>query len=209
MTNIIKQQTIEKKLIEFKNHKILLDFDVAELYAVETKRVNEAVKNNPEKFPVGCIIEISTEEWISLKSKISTLKNKGRGQHTKFNPKGFTEKGLYMLATVLKSKQATKTTIAIIETFAKVRELTKTINTLSTNPEEKEQKSLMTKSGEIISELLDNELQTTGTETTMEINFAVLKFKHTIKKEIAPDLYLLLNDNDNQITTTTKTTTKS
>ena len=87
-----------------------------------------------------------------------------------------------MLATILKSKVATQTTIAIIETFAKVRELTHTINELSTNPPKDKQQSLMQKSGEIISELLDNDLKTSESETTIEINFAVLKFKHTIKK---------------------------
>ena len=64
-----------------------------------------------------------------------------------------------------------------------MRELTKTINALSTNPEKEKQQSLMKKSGEIISELLDNDLQTSESETMIEINFAVLKFKHTIKKK--------------------------
>ena len=87
-----------------------------------------------------------------------------------------------MLATILKSKTAIQTTIAIIETFAKVKELTSTINELSANPPKEQQQSLMQKSGEIISELLDNDLQTNESETTIELNFAVLKFKHTIKK---------------------------
>jgi len=183
MNNIIKFENIESKLLEIKEQKVLLDFDIAELYEVETKRINEAVKNNPDKFPVGYILELSKEELDFLKSKISTLKGSGRGQHTKYPPKAFTEKGLYMLATILKSKSATKTTISIIETFAKVRELTKTINILSQNPEKEKQQSLMKKSGEIISELLDNDLQTKESETVIEINFAVLKFKHTIKKK--------------------------
>jgi hypothetical protein len=87
-----------------------------------------------------------------------------------------------MLATILKSKIATQTTIAIIETFAKVKELTNTVNKLSKNPPKEKQQSLMHKSGEIISELLDNDLQTNESETTIELNFAVLKFKHTVKK---------------------------
>lgn len=182
MTNIIKYENIQAKIFEIRGQKVILDKDVAELYGVETKRVNEAVKNNPDRFPEGYIIDLKKDEFDSLKSKFSTLKSHGRGQHSKYLPKAFTEKGLYMLATILKSKIAVKTTIAIIETFAKVRELTKTINALSNNPEEKEQKSLMNKSGEIISELLDNDLETTETETTIEINFAVLKFKHKITK---------------------------
>jgi len=88
-----------------------------------------------------------------------------------------------MLATILKSKTATETTLAIIETFAKIRELNRTINLLSSNPTKKKQKTLMQKSGDIISELLDSDMQTNETETSIELNFAVLKFKHTIKKK--------------------------
>ena len=85
-----------------------MDFEVAELYGVETKRINEAVKNNTDKFPENYILELSEEEVKSLKSKISTLKSKGRGQHSKYIPKAFTEIGLYMLATILKSQRATQ-----------------------------------------------------------------------------------------------------
>ena len=155
MEKIIKYKNIESKIIEIGGQKILLDFEVAELYGVETKRINEAVKNNTDKFPENYILELSEEEVKSLKSKISTLKSKGRGQHSKYIPKAFTEKGLYMLATILKSKIATETTLAIIETFAKMRELNQTINLLSSNPTKEKQKTLMQKSGDIISELLD------------------------------------------------------
>jgi len=116
--------TVQDKIIEIDNQKVILDSDVAELYDVETKRVNEAVNNNPDKFPAGYVIEITAEDWNSLRSKISTLKTTGRGQHTKYIPKAFTEKGLYMLATILKSPRATETTLAIIETFTRFRELT-------------------------------------------------------------------------------------
>ncbi|MCL2303478.1 MAG: ORF6N domain-containing protein [Lentimicrobiaceae bacterium] len=70
-----------------------MDSDVAELYGVETKRINEAVKNNPEKFPNGYLLDLSGEEYKSLRSKISTLENQGRGKHIKYLPKTFTEKG--------------------------------------------------------------------------------------------------------------------
>ena len=179
MNDVIKYEIIESKIIDLKGQKVILDSDVAQLYGVETKRVNEAIKNNPDKFPVGYIIEVSKEEWNSLKSKFSTSKIGGKVKL----PKAFTEKGLYMLATILKSKAATKTTLAIIETFAKVRELTKTIKILSENPKKEKQKSLMQKSGEIISELLDDGLKVDESETTIELNFAVLKFKHTVKKK--------------------------
>jgi len=98
-------------------------------------------------------------------------------------PKAFTEKGLYMLATILKGKTATVTTIAIVETFAKIRELSRTISELSVSKDKFRQKSLMEQSGEILADLLGDDMQTSDTETTIELNFAVLKLKHTIKRK--------------------------
>ena len=176
-------EKIENLIVEIRNVKVIIDSDVAEIYDVETKRINEAVKNNPDKFPEGYIVELNEDEWYSLKSKISTLESNGRGKHTKYIPKAFTEKGLYMLATILKSKKAAQTTIAIIETFAKIRELSRTIKEISEAPEEKEKDSLMKRTGEIIAEVLEDDLEISEKEKTIEINFAVLKFKHTIKKK--------------------------
>ena len=176
---VIKIEDVQNKILEIQGQKVLLDSDVAELYEVETKRINEAVKNNPDKFPYGYIVELTKNEWDLLKSKFSTSKRGGKVK----TPKAFTEKGLYMLATILKSKVATQTTIAIIETFAKIKRLTGTIKELATTQEEPKQKNLMKKSGEIIAEILDDDLQTTDTETSIELNFAALKFKHTIKKK--------------------------
>ncbi len=88
-----------------------------------------------------------------------------------------------MLATILKSPQAVRATLAIIEIFSKIRELSRNIKTLSTVEDKKEQQNLMRKSGEIISEIFEDDLQTTDTETTIELNFAVLKFKHVIKRK--------------------------
>lgn len=88
-----------------------------------------------------------------------------------------------MLATVLKSTKATQTTIAIVETFAKIRELARTVSELSETTEDFKQKSLMQKGGEIIADLLGDDLQVSDTETSIEINFALMKFKHTVKKK--------------------------
>jgi hypothetical protein len=107
----IKFEQVEDKIIQIRDIPVIIDSDVAKLYGVETKRINEVVNNNPDKFPEGYIVHLSVEEWNSLKSKISTLKKQERGKHTKFTPKAFTEKGLYMLATILKSPQATQTTL--------------------------------------------------------------------------------------------------
>jgi hypothetical protein len=125
------------------------------------------------------IVDLKKEEWDGLKSKFSTSIKGGKVKL----PKAFTEKGLYMLATILKSPRATQTTIAIIETFAKIERLSRTVKALADVKSKDEQKSLMQKSGEMITELLDRNFQTDGSETTIELNFAVLKFKHTIKKK--------------------------
>ena len=177
---LIKFNNIEEKIITLRNEKVIIDSDVAELYGVETKRINEAVKNNPEKFPHGYILEIDKTEIEDLRSKFSTTKWSSK---SRVLPKAFTEKGLYMLATILKSQKTTQTTIAIIETFTKIRELSRTVSELAEVKDESEQKSLMQKSGEIISDILGEEMKTTDTETTVELNFAVLKFKHTIKRK--------------------------
>ena len=179
MSNIVKFENVESRVLEIRGHKVILDSDLAELYGVETRDINKAVKNNPDKFPAGYLIELSKDELDDLRWKFSTAKF----SKTRVMPKAFTEKGLYMLATILKSAQAVQTTIAIIETFAKIRELSRNIKVLSDVKDESEQQSLMQKSGEIIAEILDDDLKTTDTETSIEINFAVLKFKHLIKKK--------------------------
>jgi len=163
---------------EIRGERVLLDSDVARIYGVDTKRVNEAVKNNPEKFPKGYIQLVTKQEWDALKSKFSTS---NRGGKVKL-PTAFPERGLYMLATILKSSRATEATFAIIETFSKIRELGSTIRTLSVTKDDAKQKSLIQRSGEIVAEVFDEALQTTGSETTIELNFAVLKFKHTVKR---------------------------
>jgi hypothetical protein len=87
-----------------------------------------------------------------------------------------------MLATILKSPVVTETTLAIIETFAKVREVSRTIAEIRNQPDRQEQKNTLQRIGEIISDIIDNDLATTETETTMEVNLFVLCLKHTIKK---------------------------
>ena len=177
MANIIK---VEDKIIMLRNQKVILDSDVAKLYGVQTRDINKAVTNNPDKFPDGYIFSLQNAEKQEV---VENFHHLSKLKFSPVTPKAFTEKGLYMLATILKSKQATETTIEIVETFAKLRELVRTVSELSTTPEKSKQKSLMQKSGEIFSELLDNGMQVSGTETTFEINFAVMKFKHTVTRD--------------------------
>ena len=88
-----------------------------------------------------------------------------------------------MLVTILKSPQATQATISIVETFSKIRELSRSIKELSAVQDKAHQKSHMQKIEELIVDIFDDDLQTSDTETSIELNFAVLKFKHTIKKK--------------------------
>ena len=102
MKNIVD---VESKIITLRNQQVILDSDVAELYGVETRDINKAVKNNPQKFPNGYVFELN----VSEKSKV--VENFHHLQKLKFSPqfpKAFTEKGLYMLATILKSPKAVK-----------------------------------------------------------------------------------------------------
>jgi len=117
-------------------------------------------------------------------SQIATLSGNGWGQHTKYKPKAFTEKGLYMLATILKSPIATQTTIAIVETFTKLRELTEVIRQLPEVLDESAQEALMARGGEIFSEIIDETIMDViGNETSFELNLGAGKVKHTIKRE--------------------------
>ncbi len=179
MSDVIKFEDLQDRIIELRCQMVLLDVDVAGLYGVETKRINEAVKNNPDKFPAGYIIELDKSEWEPLKSKFSTSTKGGKVKL----PSAFSEKGLYMLATILKSPKAIQATLAVIETFAKIRQLSRSIRDLATVQDKTTQKALMQKSGELIAGIFDDDLQTSDTETSIELNFAVLKFKHTIKKK--------------------------
>jgi phage regulator Rha-like protein len=154
MKSPISIENLQASILEIRGNKVLLDSDVAKIYGVETKRINEAVRNNLEKFPEAYILELSLEEWSALKSKFSTSTKGGKVKP----PTAFPEKGLYMLATILKSKQATQATFAIIEAFAKIRELSSAIRTLSATQDEAQQKPLLQRSGEIVAELFDDEL---------------------------------------------------
>ena len=180
MSSIVQNNQVENLVIAIRNERVLLDSDIAMLYGVETKEINQAVKNNPDKFPDGYVFELEEHEKTEL-VKIFDRFNKLK--HSATLPKAFTEKGLYMLATILKSLKATKTTIAIVETFAKIKELSRSIGELTKNPEKEKQNVLMQKSGEIISDILGSSLDVSDTETDIEINLALLKFKHRIHRK--------------------------
>ena len=118
---VINEKQIQNKIYEVRNIQFMLDSDLANLYGVETKRINEAVKNNLDKFPEDFYFELTKEEDENLRSKFSTFKDSLANR--KYLPKVFTEQGVYMLATVLKSKTATQITLSIIRAFAQMRKL--------------------------------------------------------------------------------------
>jgi hypothetical protein len=179
---ILKQDQVQEKIITIRNQTVIIDADVAELYGVETKRVNEAVKNKPEKFPGDYLFEITNQEKNKLVENFDRFK---KLKHSSAPLKGFTEKGLYILATILKSPKAVETTLAIIETFAKVRELGRAVHQIQVLPENSsKQKNLMEHAGDLIADLMipENELEVSGIETSYEMNFAIFKIKRTVKK---------------------------
>ena len=165
-------------MLTIRNQQVLLDRDVAALYGVETKALNQAVKRNAEKFPAGYILKMTDEECS--RSQIVTL-NGGRGSNLKYLPYAFTEKGLYMLATVLKSTRATQATLAIIETYAKVRSMVRDMEALQTEKAgSPEQANMLTRAGHKLAELIGDNLSTVSRKTTIELNLALLKISHEV-----------------------------
>lgn len=160
-------KSIEPFIIEIRKQKVILDSHVAKIYGVETRDINKAVKNNKNKFPKSYIFELKGNE---KKEVVENFHNLPALKFSSKLPKAFTEKGLYMLATILKSKQATKATLQIIETFSKVREFSKVTKKLATEKNDKEKKNLIKKSGELIGEILNQEFADgDSSETTIEL----------------------------------------
>ncbi|MDP2076982.1 MAG: ORF6N domain-containing protein [Sulfuricurvum sp.] len=186
--SIIKFEAIKNKLIQYHNQLVIVDSDIAQLYGVETREVNQAVANNPNKFPLGYIIELTKEEKNEL---VKNFDRFDKLKHSTVPPKVFTEKGLYMLATIIKSKVATETTLNIIETFAKVKELSRNINDIMKTDNEKIQKELAQKSNQILENIIeiepdiltdDEEGEIVETTTKFEFNLGFAKVSRSIKK---------------------------
>ena len=172
---------VEEKIITLRNQQVILDCDVAELYGVETKRINDAVSNNPDKFPEGYVLMLDSQE------KAEVVENFDHLQNLRFSPqlpKAFTEKGLYMLATILKSPRAVQTTIAIVEAYAKLKELSRVIVEIPQQQDDKEaQRRLLQRSGQLVEDLMSDVLPKQSSDTTIELNLAMLKFRHTVHRE--------------------------
>ena len=116
--DIVPEESIQSKIIEIRGHKVMLDSDIALLYSVETKRVMEQVKRNIERFPPDFMFQLRDDEFEILRSQTATSRWGGR----RTRPYAFTEQGLYMVATILKSPKAIETNIAIMRIFTKLRQ---------------------------------------------------------------------------------------
>ena len=119
---VIPVKRIASSIYLIRGEKVMLDSDLSALYGVETRVLNQAVTRNTERFPDDFMFQLTAKEHESLRSQIVTLKS-GRGQHRKYRPRAFTESGIAMLSTVLKSKQAIQVNIAIMRTFVRLREV--------------------------------------------------------------------------------------
>ena len=168
-------------MIVLRNQPVLIDADVAELYGVETREINQAVRNNPRKFPYGYIFELDKYEKEEV---IKNFDHLNKLKFSKVPPTAFTERGLYMLATILKSDRAISTTIAIVDTFVQVRQLARTMESLQ-NVEDGgvQQRTLLQRTGDLLAEVVGHNLSTRTTETEIELNFAVVKIKHKIIRQ--------------------------
>ena len=121
MPNIlIPSEKIENKIFLIRNKRVMLDKDLAELYGVKTKALNQAVKRNIERFPEYFMFQLTQEEAEISRSQFVTL---NRGQNIKYLPYAFTEQGVAMLSSVLNSKRAIQVNIQIMITFTKLREM--------------------------------------------------------------------------------------
>jgi len=119
---LVNQESLAEKIYIIRGQKVMLDFELAEIYGYETKRFNEQVKNNIEKFDDDFRFQLTKEEWENLRSKISTSKSETGSGGRRYLPYVFSEAGIYMLMTVLKGELAVKQSKALIRTFKQMKD---------------------------------------------------------------------------------------
>ena len=175
---LVTTKEVEACMLPVRGQQVLIDRDVAALYGVETKRINEAVRNNPDKFPEGYIFELTEAETEEVKAIIAKnddfadekFDRKTVSSKTRYAPKAFTDRGLYMLATILKSPRATQTTIAIIDTFAKVKELSRCLSAMKEDTDMETKQSLVQRTGTLLNELIQTDDKESNGNVAMELN---------------------------------------
>jgi hypothetical protein len=139
-TSIIPLDRIEQRIFLLRGQKVMLSPHLAELYGVAPKALIQAVKRNAERFPSDFMFQLTRQEVARLRSQIVTLKNLGRGEHIKYSPYAFTEQGVAMLSSVLRSKRAIQVNVEIMRAFVRLRQLLASHADLATKLEELEKK---------------------------------------------------------------------
>jgi len=137
----IPAETIQRSILLIRGQKVILDHDLAELYGVTIKRLNEQVKRNRRRFPKDFMLQLNAQEAHFLRSQFATLeKKRKRGQYRKYLPYAFTEQGVAMLSGVLNSPRAIDVNVAIMRTFVKMRQMLETHKDLKKKVNEMERK---------------------------------------------------------------------
>jgi phage regulator Rha-like protein len=139
MSELIPKNLVEQKIIMLRGKKVMLSQDLAELYGVEVKVLNQAVKRNIERFPGDFMFQLTSSEVTVLRSQIVTLEP-GRGRYSKYLSYAFTEQGVAMLSSVLRSRKAIRVNIEIMRAFARLREILATNKDFARRLEELERK---------------------------------------------------------------------
>ena len=122
VSSLLPLEMITYRIMLLRGQKVLLDTDLAALYDIPTKRFNEQVKRNLERFPADFMFQLTEDEWDALRSQFATLKT-GRGKHRKYMPYAFTEHGAIMAATILNSPKATEVSVYVVRAFVRLREV--------------------------------------------------------------------------------------
>ena len=184
---VVDINMVKSRMLIVRDQPVLLDRDVAALYGVQTKEINQAVRNNPDKFPEGFLLQLNNDEFSDWKSKILTsnlspAEKNAIKMGVRRTPKAFTERGLYMLATVLKGELATKATLAIVNTYAQVRSVKRELLELHKEGDKKKKHALMQHFGETLTDIVMPDPDEVETESSLELNFFIGKIKHTVRK---------------------------
>jgi phage regulator Rha-like protein len=120
--HVVPLERVESSILILRGHRVILDSDLADLYGVPVKRLNEQVKRNIDRFPDDFAITLTEEEHEALRSQFATLKT-GRGEHRKYLPRAFTEHGALMAASVLNSPKAVEMSILVVRAFVRLRQI--------------------------------------------------------------------------------------
>ena len=184
---VVDINMVKSRMLIVRDQPVLLDRNVAALYGVQTKEINQAVRNNPDKFPEGFLLQLNNDEFSDWKSKILTsnlspAEKNAIKMGVRRAPKAFTERGLYMLATVLKGELATKATLAIVNTYAQVRSVKRELLELHKEGDKKKKHALMQHFGETLTDIVMPDPDEVETESSLELNFFIGKIKHTVRK---------------------------